>query len=351
MTTSRALDDRSDSTALRHPTLGTTDYIPVIDLAPARSGDRAARLEVSRRIGRGCRESGFLVVTGHGVDPRVVSRMHDVTLDLFREPDEWKDRWEPEPPVRAWRGFYRVPSYVSASERVSTAPDICEMFTMSRLGEPGVAERAGLAGAGDRYSAPNIWPDRPAGLRDAWLAYYAAMEDLAGELMRLFALALDLDELTFDPMIDEHITNLTANYYPPVAADPLPDQYRKGPHSDWGTLTILHQDGAGGLEVVDHRAGGWVDVPVLPGTFVVNIGDLMARWTNDRWRSTKHRVRVPPAEMRAVPRVSIPFFHHPNWDASIECLPTCTTADDPPRYPPVSAGDYLEDKVRAVFTG
>ncbi|MAT05487.1 MAG: oxidoreductase [Acidimicrobiaceae bacterium] len=326
-------------------------YIPVIDLAPTRTGDPDARAAVAADIDRACRESGFLVVTGHDVDPELVQRLHDVTLELFRQPDDWKQRWDCAPDTLGLRGFYRVPSYVSAGEDVATAPDVCELFTMSRLGEPGVADGAGLGDAADRYGIPNIWPDRPAELRAVWLEYYGVMEALAADLMRLFALGLGLDEGTFDEAIDQHITNLTANYYPAVDHEPLPDQYRKGPHSDWGTLTILYQDGTGGLEVVDRRTGGWIDVPVIPGTFVVNIGDLMARWTNDHWNSTKHRVRVPSAELRSTPRVSIPFFHHPNYDALVECLPSCTSADDPPKYPPVTAGAYLDDRVRAVYTG
>ena len=159
------------------------------------------------------------------------------------------------------------------------------------------------------------------------------MEVLATELMRLFALGLGLDEHFFDGSIDQHATNLTANWYPPVDDDPLADQYRKGPHSDWGSLTILFQDGVGGLEVVDRRTGGWIDVPAIPGTYVVNIGDLMSRWTNGAWHSTKHRVRVPPLATRSRPRVSIPFFHQPNWSAVIECLPGCSSPSDPPTLP------------------
>ena len=192
---------------------------------------------------------------------------------------------------------------------------------------------------------------RPAGRSAAaWLDYYAAMEALAADLLRLFALGLGLDEHHFDRFVDEHVTNMTANHYPPVDAPPLPDQFRKGPHSDWGTLTILYQDGTGGLEVVDRRSGGWVDVPVIPGAFVVNIGDLMATWTNDQWRSTKHRVRVPPAARRRIPRVSVPFFHHPNWSAVIECLPGCEMPGEPPRFAPVTAGDYLLRKVEMAYT-
>jgi isopenicillin N synthase-like dioxygenase len=322
--------------------MNSTAYIPIIDLGGPRE-------DVARAIDEACRDSGFLVVTGHGVDADLIARMHDVTLELFAQPAEWKQQWQPPPDAAGLRGMHLVPSYVSAGEDIATAPDLCEMFTMCRLGEPEVAARADLDGAPAGWSALNIWPDRPAGLRATWLEYYAAMEALATQLLHLFAIGLGLDEHHFDRFVDEHITNLTANFYPPVDAAPLPDQFRKGPHSDWGSLTILYQDGTGGLEVFDRRSGGWVDVPVLAGTFVVNIGDLMATWTNDQWRSTKHRVRVPPPERRAVPRVSIPFFHHPNWNALIESLPGCVPPGSAPRHEPVTAGEYLLHRVEATY--
>ena len=273
--------------------IADVDYIPVIDVAGARAGDPIERRRVAGEIDAACRESGFLVITGHGVDEELICRMHDVTCALFSQPDEWKDQWRPAPAANGLRGMHRTPSNVSAAEDVVTAADLCETFTISRLGQPGVAAVAGLNGAPDGWWTPNIWPDRPADLQAVWLEYYDAMEVLATDLMRLFALGLGLDEEHFTPAIDQHITNLTANHYPPVTEAPLPDQYRKGPHSDWGSLTILYQDGTGGLEVLDRRSGDWVDVPVIPGAYVVNIGDLMATWTNDQWRSTKHRVRVP----------------------------------------------------------
>ena len=326
------------------------DYIPVIDLSAARTGDAAARRDAAQAIDAVCRDSGFLVVSGHGIDADLIDRVHRATVALFDHPDDWKARWDCPADIPGLRGFIRTPSNVSAAEDVATATDLCELFTMSRLGEPGVADGARLGEAIAEWGTPNLWPDDPADLRAVWLEYYAAMESLALDLMRLFALALELPEDFFDDKIDEHITNLTANFYPPVNGEPAADQYRKGPHSDWGDLTILFQDGVGGLEVVDRRTGGWIDVPVIVGTYVVNVGDLMARWTNGVWHSTKHRVRVPPPEKRAMPRVSIPFFHHPNWDAVIECLPTCATPDNPPRHEPVTAGAYLQMKVQAAYT-
>src|SRR3954454_3924113 len=214
-------------------------YIPVIDLA----GDRD---EIAREIDAACRESGFLVVTGHGVDPALIERMHEASLEMFLQPAEWKQQWRPPEDAAGMRGMHLVASNVSAPENVTTAPDLCELFTISRLGEPGVAAPARPGDAPAGWHMANIWPDRPAGLRETWLAYYAAMDALAADLMRLFALGLGLDEHHFDDYVDEHITNLTANFYPPIETPPLDDQFRKGPHSDWGTLTVLYQDGTGG---------------------------------------------------------------------------------------------------------
>jgi isopenicillin N synthase-like dioxygenase len=325
-------------------------YVPVLDIGAARDGDPEARRRIAAAIDGVCRESGFLVVTGHRIDPELIDRMHAVTLEMFAQPDEWKDQWLCDASSPTLRGLFRTGGYVAASEGIDTAPDLCELFTINRLGEPGIASADDLGDAYDVWAAPNLWPDRPEGLRETWLAYYAALEGLADDLMRLFALALGLDEHFFDDKIDEHITNLCANHYPAVIGEPLPGQYRKGPHSDWGSLTILYQDDTGGLEVIDCRTGEWVDVPVVPGAYVVNIGDLMTVWTNGAWRSTKHRVRIPAPDRRSVPRISIPFFHTPNWSAVVECLPTCESSEQPRRHEPITSGTYLLEKIRAAYS-
>ena len=151
--------------------------------------------------------------------------------------------------------------------------------------------------AAGKHFAPNLWPERPAALRDIYTAYFRAMSDLARTLMRLFALALDQPETFFDDKIDRHISRLRVRNYPAPAVPPQPGQLRAGAHSDYGSLTILKtEDKPGGLQAYN-KAGDWVDVPVVPGCFVVNLGDLMARWTNDHWVSTLHRVVNPPEDL------------------------------------------------------
>ena len=311
----------------------STSRIPLVDLAgSAEPGtERDAVVETIRRA---CEEIGFLVVTGHDVPEAVVSNAEEAARGFFALPDEEKVRSVPV--AGTWWGFTPARGTALAlAHGVETPPDLCETYSVSRFDHVVAATDPG-DGRG-AFIAPNVWPDEPAGFRAAFEAYYAAMEDLAVRLMGLMALALGLDEGWFADKIDDHITGLTALHYPVLDQPALPGQPRRGEHTDWGSITILHHDGQPGLQVMTPE-GAWEDAPVVPGAFVVNLGDLMAAWTNDRWRSTMHRVVVPDG---AGDRVSIAFFHQPDFDARIECIPTCTSTDDPPRHPPTTSGKWI----------
>jgi isopenicillin N synthase-like dioxygenase len=172
------------------------------------------------------------------------------------------------------------------------------------------------------------------------------MEGLAATLIRIFALALGMDEHFFDDKIDRHITNFSMLHYPPQHEPPLPGQLRAGAHTDYGSLTIVKPDGAEGGLQVRAKDGSWLDVPHLPEAFVVNLGDLMAEWTNDRWVSTLHRVVNPPrAAGEGARRLSMAFFHQPNYDAVIQCLPTCAEPGRPPRYMKTTSGEHVWMKI------
>jgi len=199
------------------------------------------------------------------------------------------------------------------------------------------------APAAGRHFAPNLWPERPAELRETWTAYYRTMGSLAATLMRIFALALGLPEGFFETKIDKHISRLRVRNYPAQRTAPAPGQIRAGAHSDYGSLTILAtEDKPGGLQVCN-GAGEWVDVPIVDDCLIVNIGDLLARWTNDTWVSTLHRVVNPPAGAGAESRrQSLVFFHNPNYDAVIESL----VPGVPAKYPRTTSGEHL----RQLFT-
>jgi isopenicillin N synthase-like dioxygenase len=324
-------------------------YVPLLDISAARRGEPDAREAVARAIDRACRESGFFLISGHGIDQAVIDAALGASEDFFALPQHEKERVRAEARDVTLRGLRFSHAQAGARNGEVRPSDLCELFTMNRLGEPGGAETADLGDAYELWSKPNVWPADPPGFRAAWLALYAELESLSLDLMRLFALALHLPETYFDGFVDEHVTNLCANYYMPLL-DPPPGAYRKGPHADAGTMTILYQDDEGGLEVI-HRRGDWVPVPAVRGTFVVNIGRLMEIWTNDRWVATQHRLLVPPQERWANHRISLPFFHHPNWSAIIECLPSCRADDDPPRHEPVHSGEYLTLGVGYLVAG
>jgi isopenicillin N synthase-like dioxygenase len=189
------------------------------------------------------------------------------------------------------------------------------------------------------------WPEHPPGLRPLFEAYFEALSGLGERIRRFFALALDLPEDWFEPSFRGHSSSLRVINYPRPEDEVEPGQLRAGAHTDYGCMTILRtEDAPGGLQV-QTRAGEWLDVHAVPGSFVVNLGDMVARWTNDRWIATLHRVAVPPADRVARSRrQTIVFFHDPRADAVIECIPSCTDAAHPPRYEPVTALDHVTTK-------
>jgi len=318
--------------------------VPVIDLSPFRSADEAQRRSVAAEVGRACREIGFLIVSGHGVPDRLIQDTYRTAKEFFALPLADKEAVDrPAPDVV--RGYSAVGGEgLSYSLDEPTPPDLKESFSIGPVdfdrNDPYFT--GPLAGP---HFAENTWPSQPAELRPVWTAYFSAMQELAADLMRMFALALDLPETFFDDKIDRHISMLRALRYPPQLTPPEPGQMRAGAHSDYGSLTILRQEKAPGGLQVQNKQGEWVDVPVIPGTFVVNIGDLMMQWTNDLWTSTMHRVVNPPREVASdSARISLVFFHQPNYDAMVGCLPGCATPERPAKYAPVSSGDHLTSK-------
>ncbi len=223
-----------------------------------------------------------------------------------------------------------------------TPPDIKESLSIGPVDVPANDPYFTSAAAGSHF-APNVWPARPAELKPVWTEYFTAIDALATDIMRIFALALNLDEHYFDHTIDRNISMLRVLRYPKQITAPLPGQLRAGAHSDYGSMTILRKELSDTGLQVKNKAGEWVSVPVIEGTFIVNIGDLMQQWTNDKWSSTMHRVVNPPLDSEEnQDRLSIVFFHQPNYDAVISCLPNCADAKHPAKYAPITSGDHLQ---------
>lgn len=319
--------------------------VPVIDLAPAAAGRKGA---VAAAVAEACARVGFLVVTGHGVPAAVIDRGWAAARAFFDLPEAAKRSVVMPRPGYPYGYSPVAGESLARSLGDRRPPDLKESFS---IGPADLTPPPESADAVAFAWAANLWPAEPSGFRDAMLAYYRALSDLAGRLMRLFALGLDLPETFFDSRIDRAISALRLLNYPDQPVPPEPGQLRAGAHTDYGSLTILlPQDAPGGLEV-QGLDGTWHAVPTVPGGFVINLGDLMARWTNDRWRSTLHRVVNPPPDAAgSTRRQSIAFFHQPNWDAEISCLPTCLGPGELPKYAPVLSGPHLASKFRSTVT-
>jgi isopenicillin N synthase-like dioxygenase len=316
--------------------------IPIIDISPFLTGDGVAKRRVAEVVDKACSDIGFLLVSGHGVAGELVDRMRLVSRVFFDQPLEAKMRYR-MPPDR-YRGYVSLGHEALAySLDEQTPPDLKESFSIGPVGTPDDAYHRAATPA--NFFARNMWPDVGSDFHDTWTAYYRAMEGLAATLMRIFALGLGMAEDYFDDKVNHHISNFSVLHYPAQAGAPLPGQLRAGAHTDYGSLTIVKPDNApGGLQVLG-KDGAWQDVPFVADAFVVNLGDLMAEWTNDRWVSTLHRVVNPPVAARDSSRLSMAFFHQPNYDAVISCLPTCTDAGAPPRYSAITSGEHVWMKI------
>lgn len=306
--------------------------VPSIDLTPFRTGGAAEQAHVAAQVAEACETIGFISVVGHGVPEAVLSRAGATARAFFDLPEAEKRRLALTPNGAGYSPLKG--ESLAASLGQATPADLKESLNVGA------------------DFARNRWPSAPADLRPALEDYFTAMNRLAAELLRVFATALALPPDYFADKIDRAAAFLRVINYPAPATPPEPGQLRAGAHTDYGTLTILRAEAvAGGLQV-RARSGEWLDVAAPPEAFVVNLGDMLMRWSNDRWRSTLHRVVNPPlAAGAASRRQSLAFFHNPNPDAVIACLPGCCDAAHPARYDAITAGAFIAEKAAKAYGG
>ncbi|MEM9566410.1 MAG: 2-oxoglutarate and iron-dependent oxygenase domain-containing protein [Actinomycetota bacterium] len=313
--------------------------VPIIDITDWNE-DPTHRAELAGAIDSVCRTVGFFKIGGHGIDPALIDRLFAVTDAFFAMAEEAKLANVTPPEVD--RGYTPLGrEALSYSVGLDTPPDLFEAFNV------GVGELLGVDPSEGVLWASNVWPESPPDLRPVWLDYCRALYDLADRLLGIFAVALDLPPDWLQVRADRSPDVLRALNYErrPGNPDPVDGQLRMGAHADYGTCTILLADPVPGLQILG-LDGIWHDVTPTPGTFLVNIGDLLAAWTNDRWRSTLHRVLPPPAGVDGpARRRSFAYFHEANPEVIVEPVPSCVTDADPVRYEPFSVGDHLTGKV------
>jgi isopenicillin N synthase-like dioxygenase len=326
--------DRSDLSAQE------VDFtsIPLIDIADLRSADLEKRKAVAAKILDACERVGFFYVTNHGVPESVLQSVYEVADRFFALPLEEKLEVDIHKADRH-RGYVPVGG-LHADAHNTGSHDMQEGYELS-LELP--ADDPDYL-AGNPMYGPNVWPKRPADFKEIANAYYGEMIGLGRRLFSGFALALGLAEDWFEPRIDKPMGQLRVLYYPPQEGPIDPNRIGIGAHTDYECFTILAQS-EHGLQV-QNRRGEWIAAPPIPGAFVINIGDCMQRWTNDRFRSTVHRV----INLSGKKRYSLAFFYGANYHTTIECLPTCQDAEHPPLHPPVRAGDWTVANIRAAYT-
>lgn len=320
------------------------DFIPLVDLEPWFSGNDQDRAQLAEQVDAHLKRCGFLVVVNHGIDQSVLTETRAACAEFFHSPEADKARLVPHDDVyRGWVGAGKESN--AATYGIDTPPDLKETFAYGAVEVSDESLRSNYP----NWYAPNLWPETTPSLQPAAEQYWRSARTLADELLQLFALALGLAQ---DHLLD-YCRNTTATgtlnwYWPYTREEPVEGQFRIGPHTDFGTLTILdRQPGMGGLQVLDDH-GQWVDAPTVEGSLIVNTGDMLKQWTNDRWRSNEHRVLPPTPDAPNEELISLVFFHEPDADAIIEPFATCVSPENPARYEPIAAMDYLAEKFAAL---
>lgn len=305
--------------------------IPVIDVAPLASGTRADVLAVARSMREAAQSVGFFYVRNHGMSQALIDEVDRTARAFFALPLDVKNQVKP---LDRHRGFLSVGQ---AKMERDAKVDLKESFIWGLDIDASDADYR----AGNRMHGPNRWPASMPAMRALFNRYFDATNAVGRMLLRGFAASLEVDPDYFSGRFEKPVTRCTAVYYPPQPPDAGEDQFGVAPHTDYGTLTVLYQDPIGGLQVRTN-AGEWVIAHPIPGTLVINVGDLLARWTNDRFQSTPHRV----VNASGRERLSIAAFVDPDFDMVIEPV---LAPGEAAKYPPVGCGDYILGRFDAAF--
>lgn len=308
--------------------------IPLVDLASFVDGDEAQRAAFVEKIGNAFHNVGFVGVINHGISKELIDNFYEYAYEFFRLPTDIKRKYE----VKGLAGQRGYTSFGKEHAKQSKVADLKEFF---QIGQTVAAD----------HPMKEIYPDNITVSENADFAstgneLYQAFERAGGALLEAISIHLGFGTDYFTNKIKDGNSILRAIHYPPITAEPA-SAIRAEQHEDINLITLLVGASAGGLQVLDMN-GNWLDA--LPGEneIVVNVGDMLQRLTNDYLKSTTHRVVNPPRELWHTPRLSIPFFLHPKHDMDLTCLKDCITADIPLRYEPITAGEYLEERLREI---
>ncbi|TJZ57319.1 isopenicillin N synthase family oxygenase [Streptomyces piniterrae] len=326
--------------------------IPTIDLSLWRADRHSDRDQLATTVDQALQRSGFLLVTGHGIHPDLPDSLRTAARTFFHLPADAKEPFLGRTGGRGWSGAGAVAA--GRAEGTETPPDLVETWTVGPNPTPNSNSNPSPSPSPSDTAAerllPEAWPPQVPSLHSLVADYTRRMRVLADELLALLAAALGQPLDFFTRHTAHPDWTLTLNWYPPrqTIGAPKPGQFRVGPHTDFGTVTVLNrQSGKGGLQIHTEE-GGWEDAPYDPEALTINIGDLMARWTGDRWRSGRHRVLPPPADATTEELTSLVYFYDCDPHTIIDSLPAPTGRV---AYPPVTARAYVQSKVDKITLG
>lgn len=310
--------------------------LPVINLSLLRGSDQDQDT-LARSLEEACLHTGFFYISDHGIPDELIDRVFRESRALFDLPEEQKKAIH-KAHSHANRGYEPLKSQTLEP---GSPPDLKEGFY---IGEEldGTDPRVQ---AGRFNQGPNQWPTELPTFRDTMTEYFEAMNELSDHIMQALALSLDLPQDFFEDFCHQPMSTLRLLHYPPQPPNPSPGEKGCGAHTDFGGVTILLLDDNPGLQVWEANNEEWLNANPIPGTFVVNMGDMIARWTNDRYRSTLHRV----INTSGAERYSVPFFYSGNPDQEVSCLSLCLADGDQPHYPPTTVEAHLMEMYQRTY--
>jgi isopenicillin N synthase-like dioxygenase len=313
--------------------------LPVIDISGLSSKNAADRRAVGAQLRSACLDKGFFYAKNHGVSEPLIDEVFTEAAAFFSLPVEQKAEVD-KAKSKANRGYEPLQGQTLEP---GTPPDLKEGYYVGP--EHGPEHPRVIAGMFNHGA--NQWPAERPNFRPVMMSYLDVMLDLSTRMMSGIALSLDLPETYFAHYCSDVVATVRLLHYPPQPPQARPGQKGAGAHTDFGGLTLLRQDDAGGLQVWDQTADAWIHADPLPGTYVVNLGDMIARWTNDRYRSTVHRV----VNASGRERYSVPFFYTGNYAHKVECIPTCLAPGEAPKYPPITIEEHMRAMYQRTYKG
>ena len=316
--------------------MGTVN-IPRLDLNVYINGDMLQRKQFSGEIGKAFNETGFVTITNHGLDKQLIDKLYEEVKALFALPDDVKLKYE-VPGLAGQRGYT---GKGKETAKGFTAPDLKEFWQIGQT----VTDGSPLK---DEYP-DNLTVDELPSFNATTLEVYKKLEAAGAYLLQAIAVYLNLPENYFDDKVHNGNSILrTLHYFPITGPDALPeDAVRAGAHEDINLITLLIGASADGLELLT-RENEWFPVKAFGEDLVVNVGDMLQRLTNNKLKSTTHRVVNPPRELMKYSRYSVPFFLHPKSGMDLSCLPSCIDENHPKQYDDITAGEYLDERLREI---